>query len=374
MSFDDCFKITQGFFPADGKSAAPEATWVEFTIAELKGKASSDDQDAIEFLLNLSAGHPTSEVSQAAQRALLDVYSAPDTTSEVREAIGAQAIKLFEAQKGVQQAVQKALGSRSRHGVGAGAPLQPVIQMSTPLMYLAGQNAHEHHYHETRKEILSAIRSRGQWGALGDAIRQEDLLCRGRFTTTEEMLAATQSLKALQSLGTCLDLNPPLGANSFSHQLGMMHVSAVAHRKPTSAYVNVGNHWVVLVLMPQRLPSERVDALILDSLLGDSGGDRSAALQDAVKKYLRPNGGTVERIGAAMQQNAPNACGPLALKAVTQIDAYLVDSPSSSFQGLVAAMKENISDWMDMPAEAQKAHVIAQRALMMECIAKSSRA
>jgi hypothetical protein len=358
MSFDASLKIALPLFPVDAKSI-PSQAQVESSVRQLADQALVGDEDAIEILLNLSAGKSDSTVSQTASRALLDLYGDPRLPPAARHAIGAQASRLFETQ---QSTSASRSGSKARQG-------DQVVRISTPLLYLAGQYAHEKNYTALEKSIQATVLSRTPFSQLGPSAQEPDLLTLGRFSRTEEMQAATSGLKSLAIHTTCLELDPPSGASSFTSQLNALREKVDSAHKPMGAFVNVGNHWVTLLLVPGPGQPAKLHAMVIDSHLQRNESRGSPALVKAVRTYLGARAGDIELLGGAMQTHAPNACGPLSVLMVKHVDRLLNTQSPSSFQSLVQEMQKQIGSWQSFPPDSQKAVVIAERARMLETIA-----
>jgi hypothetical protein len=358
MSFDATLKIALPLFAVDSKSV-PSEDQVQPSVRDLAKKAFAGDEDAIEILLNLSAGAPASLVSQTASRALVALYGDPRTPPTTRHAMGAQAARLFEIQQSTPTQQSESKASRANH----------VIQISTPLLYLAGQYAHEKSYLALEKSIQATVLSRTPFSQLGPSAQEPDLLTLGRFSRTEEIQAATSGLKRLAMHTTSLELNPPSGASPFTSQLDAFREKVDEVAKPIGAFVNVGNHWVTLVLVPGPGQPGKLHAMVIDSHLQNRAAQGSQALTNAIQIYLGERAGDIQLLGGAMQTHAPNACGPLSVLMVKHVDRLLDAASQMSFEELVQEMQKQIGSWKQFSPDSQRAVVIAERARMLETIA-----
>ncbi len=314
-------------------------------ISDLAAEAALDDPDAVELLLNLSAGNPEQVITLHAIAALLGIYADKDTKPSVRTQIRQQSFALFELRE-------------SHKNLGIAVPSQ--------VLYLAGQYAHDSSLQGKEQMIGSLLKSQINNAELQ---RESDLgvLSLGRFTDGDELLNASKDLSYLSVWEHALryvshDSRP--GSMAAEIQ-GMQAVfeQVRTSQKPCAVYVNTGNHWVTAVVFPEGGASRDVHVLVIDSDVRD-GRQCGRLLQSGMPKGLK----SIHFVEGDMQRHAPNACGPLAVDAVHQLDAFLQSYPQAKIGQAVVAIKSHVDDWMALSPESQKAAAIVLRAEMLGCL------
>ncbi len=332
-------------FPDRKGSPKPQANVGE-AIAELAKDAAlalGGGPDAVELLLNLCAGDPEQEITLHAIAALLGIYADKDTKPSVRTQIRQQSFALFELRESY-----KALG------------------MPSQVLYLAGQYAHDSKLQGKEEAIGSLLKSQINNAEL---LREGDLavLSLGRFTEGDELLNASSGLTDLSVWKHALRHAPhdsksePMPAEIQGMQAVFEQVRT--SQKPCAVYVNTGNHWVTAVVFPEGGASRDVHVLVIDSDVRD-GRQCGRLLQSGMPKGLK----SIHFVEGDMQRHAPNACGPLAVDAVHQMDAFLQSYPQAKIGQAVVAIKSHVDDWMALSPESQKAAVIVLRAEMLACL------
>jgi hypothetical protein len=324
-------------------------------ISGLMTRAKSGDEEAVELLLNFSSLADGNKVAEAAKSALVQLYGAPDTQQGVRQIIAAQACRLFEAS-------QKIGGDRQ-----GTAPARPTVHLKTPILYLAGQHAHE----QGQRALESQINDTLQRRCFSEAVRtapahERDLLTTGRFVRSEELLGATRAMQSIAVYPHCLELNPPVASTAFEDAVGVMRNAAIQQKNPQAAFVNTGNHWVTLVICPpEAADSEQVGAMIVDTHLSLP----AQAEVPVLKKIQSALGdGVVEPVSlraSEMQTHVPNACGPLSIWLIRSLDAYLQETPHAGFSMLQKIVDRFMDDWHQMKPDTQQGMVISARARML---------
>lgn len=324
-------------------------------ISGLLTRAKSGDEEAVELLLNFSSLADGNKVAEAAKSALVQLYGAPDTQQGVRQIIAAQACRLFE--------VSQKIGG-DREGT---ALARPAVHLKTPILYLAGQHAHEQRHGELEMQINDTLQRRCFSNEVrADSTHEKNLLTTGRFVRSEELLGATCAMQSIAVYPHCLELNPPATSTAFQDAVKAMRTAAIEDGKPQAAFVNTGNHWVTLVICPpDTADSEQVGAMIVDSHLSLSAQAEVPILkkiQSALGQGVVP---PVSLRASEMQTHVPNACGPLSVLLVRALDAHLQEKPQAGFSGLGKAVDQFIAAWQGMEREAQQGLVISARARML---------
>ncbi len=328
---------------------------VKSGIAGLVARAKGGDEAAVELLLNFSSLAEGNKVAEAAKSALVQLYGAPDTQQGVRQTIAAQACRLFEARQKIH----------SDHKGSAHA--RPTVHLKTPILYLAGQHAHEQTHTELETQINETLQRRCFPKAVrAESKHEKNLLTTGRFARTEELLAASRDVESIAVHPHCLELDPPSGTNAFDDAVKALRDTAINQKKPQAAFVNTGNHWVTLVICPEAAAgSNQVKAMIVDthlSLPAPAEVPVLARVQSALgNRVVQP----VSLRASEMQTHVPNACGPLSLWVVRILDAYLQDKPHAGFADLENSVSRFMTDWHQMEPQAQQGMVISARARML---------
>ena len=363
MPIDALFEKTQTLIryasePPESRSADKESITRE--ISSLVDSARTGDEDAVELLLNLSAGSRRSEVAPLAEKALLQLYSDSDTLPTVRKTIASQACKLFEASEAAKaRSAEKPAQDSISSSVASSAP---TFHLKVPVLYLAGQHAHKSNYPALKTQINETLKNRCFAGAdVAEASGEADLLTRGRFVRSEELLAATGGLRSLPVHGQCLELNPPAGGTSFASQIQSIRNAVSTEKKPRAVFVNTGAHWVTMVLFPVKiLLSNLVDVVIVDT---NQQAPRSAspvrkAVQDALgSRFSQP----MQLLGGAMQTHVPNACGALSVGWVRALDQFMTRNPEADFGALTGEIRQGVKSWGELDSAAQDGRVTALR-------------
>jgi len=366
MLIETLFKNTQDLIRCASnpqESARVDREKVTSQLSELFTLAGSGDEDAVELLINLSAGSHDSQVALSAQKALLQVYGDPLTLQSVRKAIASQACKLFEASEAAK--TKKAamdVPPRSDSKSSPVASSAPTFHLKVPVLYLAGQHAHESKHTALEQQINETLKNRCFGGdGVAEAGGESDLLTRGRFVRSEELLAATRQLKALPVHDQCLELSPPSGSASFTSQIRPIREAVSQDKKPRAVFVNTGNHWVTLVLLPAKDPrSNLVDAVIVDT--NQQAPLDASPVQEAVQNALGAfSGQPVQLLGGAMQTHAPNACGALSVGLVRVLDQFMIRNPEAGIDALTGHIRQGVNAWNGLHSTAQDGRVTALR-------------
>ncbi len=328
-------------------------------ISSLVDAARTGDEDAVELLLNLSAGSRESVVASAADNALLRLYGALDTLENVRQTISAQACKLFE----VSEAANKQVPDSKTSSAACSAP---TFHLSVPVLYAAGQHAHKSNYPRLKNQINETLKNRCFGNpTVAKVAGETDLLTRGRFVRSEELLAATRELTALPVHGQCLELNPPADGSSFANQIQSICTEVSTQKKPRTVFLNTGDHWVTMVLVPVKVPrSNLVDAVIVDTN-HEAGRDSSPVLKAVRAAFQNRFSEPVLQLGGAMQEHVPNACGPLSFALASVLDQFMAENPKADFDNLKKAIKVFVKVWNHRDPAAQDGTVTAVRGQLL---------
>ncbi len=349
------------------ESARVEIQKVTSQLSELFVSARSGDEDAVELLINLSAGSHDSEVALSAQEALLQLYGDTHTLQSVRKAIASQACKLFEASEAAKaKKAAMSVPPRSDSKSSPVASSAPTFHLKVPVLYLAGQHAHESKYTELEHQINETLKKRCFRGdGVAEASGESDLLTRGRFVRSEELLAATRQLRVLPVHDQCLELGPPSGRASFTSQIHSIRDAVIKEKTPRAVFVNTGNHWVTLVLLPAKDPrSNLVSAVIVDT--NEHAAPRDSLVRKAVGEALDQFAGQpVELFGGAMQTHVPNACGALSVWWVRALDHFITQHPNADIDALTTWIRQSVNDWSGLDSAAQDGRVTAIRAHLL---------
>lgn len=356
MSIQTNFSYMVKLIPAQDGQVISEADRVA-GIHGLQKSACSGDHDAVEMLLNLSAGPSESAVAQAATDALVNLYGSPTTLQSVRDIIGFQASRLFEQQQAI-------LTQRQERSLD---PREAPVRLAVPVLYLAGQYAHQNKQTALEANINRALNQRCFTTEVLEAQREEDLLSRGRLVRSEELLAVGAKRAALPVHRVCLELTPPAESPSFAEQLRKVRDAVSAEKKPRAVFLNTGMHWVTVVLFPVKLQaSNLVDALVIDTNLeadlASSSPVRRAIDQALGERKSQP----ALMLAQAMQTNVPNACGPLCAVVTRTLDKFLANHPNAALEDVRVEVRRSIEKWTQMTAESQNGIVTAARARLLQ--------
>ena len=324
-------------------------------ISGLLTRAKSGDEEAVELLLNFSSLADGNKVAEAAKSALVQLYGAPDTQQGVRQIIAAQACRLFE--------VSQKIGG-DRQGT---APARPAVHLKTPILYLAGQHAHEQRHGELEMQINDTLQRRCFSNEVrADPTHEKNLLTTGRFVRSEELLGATRAMQSIEVYSHCLELNPPVASTAFENAVGVMRNAAIQQKKPQAAFVNTGNHWVTLVICPAGATgSEQVGAMIIDTHLSMPAQAEVPVLKKIQSALGHEVVQPVSLRASEMQTHVPNACGPLSVWLIRSVDAYLQETPHADFPMLQKIVDRFMDDWHQMKPDTQQGMVISARARML---------
>lgn len=344
------FTVATRLLTPDTKSAV-NRQHVMSSINTLADQARANDADAIELLLNFSAGPPDSVITTAAVDALLDVYADSRTQATVPNAIGAQACRLFEITAGAKakQADRKSAGTR-------------VAEIATPVLYLGGQHVPDGH-RALKDRINQELNLRTRPQALQAVDGSANLLDRGRFTGSEELLAAGATLRSLFFHPWCLEMTVSSEASPFAGQLEEVLAKVDCERKPVAAFLNIGNHWITLVLSPAENDRSKVNALVMDTN-SSPAHPQGLVVAMSLRDCLGGRAGDVHDVSAAMQTHVPNACGPLGVLALRALDRHLA-SNTSRFEELDTATRRWVTAWQRLSEAHQVAAVTVERARML---------
>jgi len=87
----------------------------------------------------------------------------------------------------------------------------------------------------------------------------------------------------------------------------------------------------------------------------------------ALKKVV-PAHSKIFLAGGDLQTNTPNACGPLAFQAVSDLNDYLAQNANANVEALATATGQQISAWEKLSVELQIAQVTVNRARLLAAL------
>lgn len=370
MPIENLFKKTQDLIRCASnpqESARLDREKVTSQLSELFTIAGSGDEDAVELLINLSAGSHDSQVALSAQKALLQLYGDPRTLQSVRKAIASQACKLFEASEAAKTKKSAMdVPPRSDSKSSPVASSAPTFHLKVPVLYLAGQHAHESKHTALKDQINKTLKNRCFGGdGVAEACGESDLLTRGRFVRTEELLASTCEFEALPVHRQCLELDPRFGSESFTSQIRPIRDAVSQDKKPRAVFVNTGGHWVTVVLLPVKdRRSNLVNAVIVDT--NQQASLDASPVQKAVQNALGAfSGQPVQLLRGAMQTHVPNVCGALSVWWVRALNDFMTQNANADFDALTTQIRQVVDDWSKLDSAAQDGRVTAIRAHLL---------
>lgn len=356
-------EIAVSLFPPDSKSGSSRQVDSRKAITELKIRAKADDGEAIELLLNLSAGHPDLASSKNATEALLEIYGDSATQPEIRTAIEQQALALFE------------VFFESPSFVSSSNSKQIVMPLSIApsILYLAGQYAYKSNSHARLNQINERLEGLCFPGGAA-ASEHKKLLDRGRLTLGEELCRATGRFASIAIHDRAIEIQANGEVSGGS--LNTVFSGALREEQPYTVFLNVNNHWVTLVMShagEKDQSRQTYDAVLIDTNFRGKGlGEAGRAVWEALKKSSSDRDIRFEQIGGNMQTDTPNACGPLSVMAVGEINRLLAGDSGADMAAIKRCLGEWVSSWGKATSDKRNAAVTAERARMLQAIASSA--
>ncbi|HJV80566.1 hypothetical protein [Noviherbaspirillum sp.] len=325
-----------------GSTASESEKACRTSIASLAEEAKAGNDDAIEMLINFSAGANHSEIRQLAEQSLIDLYTDPTVSDHTKSQIEEQALAFHELTEKANAAPKENSGFVPH-------------EISAQILYLAGQRAHSLNQRNT-EDMINA-RLRGQVYRHGNAPEEDkDLLSRGRLVFGHELINGSKQLRHLRPHETCLDLANQAG---FKKAIGEIK-SHLKQGAPATIFVNTGGHWVPLIL--QRNRGDKINCHVVDSNHQD-GSKLSEQIESGLKEALDDQMGKFYFKDASMQTCTPNACGPLAMRLLFVLDSMSgIDSPDFD---MPAAIETSINAWNELDEKQQNATVTGIRAELL---------
>ena len=341
--------------PSPGFRSGSPASGVDH-VGQLVSRASNADRTAIEDLVQFSLGGSGQETAKAATQALLALYGDSNVNLRVRESIGAAVYACFLRLERADQQKPSVRWHPAPKTDGESTAHRGPAHMPTETLYLAGCDATDT---STRSAIERQLQARCFPSAIQGRVGEPDLLAFNRLVRSEELSGASAGFQALPVHRT----HPETQAANFGNQVQELDAFAMRQKKPVAAYLNTGNHWVALILDSTK---EHKRYLIIDSHWQTRKPEACAALQ-ALKKVV-PAHSKIFLAGGDLQTNTPNACGPLAFQAVSDLNDYLAQNANANFEALATATGQKISAWEKLSVELQIAQVTVNRARLLAAL------
>lgn len=343
LNFEVTYYLAQPLFSVPTSSDVNENnTACKESIASLAAEAKSGNEYAIEMLINFASGANYPDVRQLAEQSLLDLYTDPTVSCHTKSQIEEQALAFHNVTEEANAAQRKNSGF-SPH------------EISAQVLYLAGQRAHNLGQRNTEDRINERLR--GQIYKHGNAPEEDkDLLSRGRLVFGPELINGSKQLRHLKPHEPCLDLT---NQGAFRKAIGEIAVG-LEHGTPATGFVNTGAHWVPLIL--QRTPNDKVNCYVLDSNHQD-GSKLSERIKRELAMSLGELLGEFYFKGAAMQSHTPNACGPLAMRLLSDLDSD-PDICTLDFD-IQTAIETSVNKWIGLDEEQKNAVVTGIRCQLL---------
>lgn len=322
------------------------------SIESLAKEVKSGNEDAIELLINFASGTDHPDIRQLAEQSLIDLYSDPQVSDHTKLQIREQALAFYEVAKDANNAKKK-----------DGSQFVP-HEISPQILYLAGQQACS--LDSAPTETISKINEclHGQIYKHNNGAHDPNLLVRGRFVSGDELINCRTQFSNLKPHTNCLDLNDE---KSIKNEIEKM-TAGLDGTGPATAFVNTGGHWVPLILQRASGGTGKVNCYVLDSHFQE-GSRLSENIETKLTTALNDKMGKFHFIGAPMQENTPNACGPLAMRLLTDLNSHPdVHSPDFDIE---AAIKKSVSNWFALDDNQKNAMVTAIRAQLLGATARA---
>ncbi|WP_136417430.1 hypothetical protein [Herbaspirillum sp. ST 5-3] len=343
LNFEQTFGHARPLFPHPIGSTASESEMAcRTSIASLAKEARSGNGDAIEMLINFSAGANHSALRQLAEQSLIDLYTDPTVSDHTKSQIEEQALAFHELTENANT-VTKDNSDFVPH------------EISAQILYLAGQRAHSLNQRNTENTINARLC--GQVYKHGNAPEEDkDLLSRGRLVFGHELINGSKQLRHLKPHETCLDLADQAG---FKKAIGEVNVH-LKQGAPATIFVYKDGHCLSLIL--QRNRDDKVNCHVADSY-HQEGSKLPEQFERELKEALGEQMGKFYFKGASMQAHTPNACGPLTMYLLSALDRMSgIDSPDFDMPAAIGAI---IKAWNALNEEQQNAIVTGIRANLL---------
>lgn len=343
LNFEATLCLAQPLFSVSTSSDVNENNAAcKESIDSLAEEARTGNDDAIEMLINFASGANYSYVRQLAEQSLIDLYADPTVSSRSKSQIEEQALAFHEVTETANSAQQEN-NEFSPH------------EISAQVLYLAGQRAHSLGQRNTEYRINERLR--GQLYKHGNGPEEDkDLLSRGRFVFDSELINGSKQLQHLKPQGHCLDLT---NQGAFRKAIGEIAIG-LKHGAPATAFVNTGAHWVPLIL--QLTPNDKVNCYVLDGNHQD-GSTLPERIETELTISLGDQVGKFTFKGAAMQAHTPNACGPLAMRLLSDLDRDPdICTPGFDIQ---TAIETSVNKWIGLDEDQKNAVVTGIRSQLL---------